>query len=675
MSKRVRDAANTSWHTSIEADCSAPEVLGLLGGDFTEESSYASPADMWSLGYLAHWLLTKHYPLSKFALPRYCRLMDPVPLSELANKGVSDQAMDFVKNLLHLTPGTRMTAQEANNHPWLALPDRGSMPSLERSITSYPLQQTRRCTSVMSDGVSDGYGTPQFAASQGSRSSNWANQTLGHKPLYHPSGAALPPPVSVGVKMSDDGRKVTLRRLPDAYRDLPPEAAPFLIDSDHQIEHASGINRSAPAPDPDLDETQEKVVALRQKESKAETQEAVRAKIQEAVQRPEELREDRKPHYEPQMQQRDRKVVEPKFEDEREEKEPDPVEIVSSSGEEKKNEVRPIAESRKSTDIQPMKDDDIDNHTFDAAVAAWEAENALLEAKEALNEEEYMKQKAIEKDANRKRVEAVRKREEERVATNDASMKEAERRAEEKETRHEEERRQREVSGSADDIKSPLMEVRSGNHDETGDLGGVDSEAIDFAATLPQYDFENVNEEREGHARFKMPPQELGHMERKVLKSFIGFAASQKQKAFESRRTRASEDRHVKLSELRQFSKNFTLKTVPPADLIGVLAKDPAKQEAIVDSYRKQLQEDAEILQQIKPVQQSKTAQLESTKYLSESMGGSQQKNVESHSKPSWAKVVASGGQGQEPAKKASTDTDPVSKQKRRRKKRGANGG
>ena len=109
MSERVRDAAITSWHTSIEADCSAPEVLGLLGGDYTEESSYASPVDMWLLGYLAYWLQTNHYPLTKFALPRYCRLMDLVPLSELENMSVSNQAVDFIKNLPYLTPASRRT--------------------------------------------------------------------------------------------------------------------------------------------------------------------------------------------------------------------------------------------------------------------------------------------------------------------------------------------------------------------------------------------------------------------------------------------------------------------------------------------------------------------------------------------------------------------------------------
>lgn len=142
VSKRVRLAANTSWHTSIEADCSAPEVLGLLGGDYTEESSYAHPVDMWSLGYLAHWLLTKRYPVSKFALPRYCRQMDAIPLSDLAEEGVSNLAMDFVENLLHLAPADRMTAEEAYRHPWLALPCRKRTPSPERCNIMNPLEKS-----------------------------------------------------------------------------------------------------------------------------------------------------------------------------------------------------------------------------------------------------------------------------------------------------------------------------------------------------------------------------------------------------------------------------------------------------------------------------------------------------------------------------------------------------
>ena len=123
---------------------------------------------MWSLGYLAHWLLTKRYPLSKFALPKHCRQMDPVPLSELANCAASNLAADFVKNLLHLAPAARMTAQEAYRHPWLALPHKGSKLSPEPSNIPYPSQKSRETTSTRGHLILDDSRKPQFAKSQGS---------------------------------------------------------------------------------------------------------------------------------------------------------------------------------------------------------------------------------------------------------------------------------------------------------------------------------------------------------------------------------------------------------------------------------------------------------------------------------------------------------------------------
>ena len=135
VSKRVREASNTSWHTSIEADCSAPEVRGLIGGDHAEDASYANPVDMWSLGYVVHWLLTKRYPVSAIALPRHCFKMTPLPLTGLADAGASAQALAFVDKLLQLNPNHRMTAQQACSHPWLAIADKQSLSSSETGRT------------------------------------------------------------------------------------------------------------------------------------------------------------------------------------------------------------------------------------------------------------------------------------------------------------------------------------------------------------------------------------------------------------------------------------------------------------------------------------------------------------------------------------------------------------
>lgn len=161
VSKRVRDASITSWHTSIVGDCSAPEVFGLLAGDYTEETSYADPVDMWSLGYVAHWLMTNRYPLTKFALARYCRQMDPIPLSELADNGASDSAMNFVEALLHLDPASRMTASETLRHPFLAIRGNRDVSSSERFGSSpHHLQTTMPNTLDIPNRPSHGYGLP-----------------------------------------------------------------------------------------------------------------------------------------------------------------------------------------------------------------------------------------------------------------------------------------------------------------------------------------------------------------------------------------------------------------------------------------------------------------------------------------------------------------------------------
>lgn len=77
-------------------------------------------------------------------------------------------------------------------------------------------------------------------------------------------------------------------------------------------------------------------------------------------------------------------------------------------------------------------------------------------------------------------------------------------------------------------------------------------------------------------------------VEVKVLNQFRQFADSEKQRVIERRRAQQNQDRTAKLNELLRFSKTFKLKTPIPNDLIGILAKDPAKQEAIVEKAQKE---------------------------------------------------------------------------------------
>lgn len=98
----------------------------------------------------------------------------------------------------------------------------------------------------------------------------------------------------------------------------------------------------------------------------------------------------------------------------------------------------------------------------------------------------------------------------------------------------------------------------------------------------------------ESSATNKAVPQgPTDNVEVKVLNQFRQFADIEKQRVIERRKAQANQDRAAKLNELLRFSKTFKLKTPIPNDLIGILAKDPAKQEAIVEKAQKEHEESA----------------------------------------------------------------------------------
>jgi LsmAD domain len=89
----------------------------------------------------------------------------------------------------------------------------------------------------------------------------------------------------------------------------------------------------------------------------------------------------------------------------------------------------------------------------------------------------------------------------------------------------------------------------------------------------------------------KAPENATEDVENKLLHQFKAFAASEKMRVQQSQRTRATNDRQAKLKELLNFSETFKLRTPVPTDLVGILAKDPAKQERIVEKAKKEHEE------------------------------------------------------------------------------------
>ena len=88
-------------------------------------------------------------------------------------------------------------------------------------------------------------------------------------------------------------------------------------------------------------------------------------------------------------------------------------------------------------------------------------------------------------------------------------------------------------------------------------------------------------------------PKQLGrpgvteNVEIEVLDSFRHFMASEKMKIQDNKRNKASQDKAVKLNDLKKFSKNFKLLTPVPKDLVPILAKDEGKQRQIVEKAQR----------------------------------------------------------------------------------------
>jgi len=77
-------------------------------------------------------------------------------------------------------------------------------------------------------------------------------------------------------------------------------------------------------------------------------------------------------------------------------------------------------------------------------------------------------------------------------------------------------------------------------------------------------------------------------VENKVLDQFRQFANAERARLAEKKRVQASQDRTAKINDLLRFSKTFKLKTPIPNDLVGILAKDPKKQESIMEKAQKE---------------------------------------------------------------------------------------
>merc|ERR1719230_1112242 len=127
----------------------APEVL---------RRDYTSQCDLWSLGVISFILLAGYMPFfgpeSKIR-SAICRGNFEMKKDKWAN--ISDSAKDFVKSLLAVNPRSRLTAEQALQHPWIAKHDQSRPAILDRDasivdalcVYAQTSRFRRACMSVM----------------------------------------------------------------------------------------------------------------------------------------------------------------------------------------------------------------------------------------------------------------------------------------------------------------------------------------------------------------------------------------------------------------------------------------------------------------------------------------------------------------------------------------------
>ena len=130
IAKRIMND-QTALRTEVGTqDYQAPEVFGFM--DSEEELLYTSAVDLWALGCVMYMLLTSEKPFPKpSSLRLYCYSMKEFPVEPLYAKDVSENAVEFIRQLMRAHPPERLDAETALKSDWPGLQD--SVSGSERS--------------------------------------------------------------------------------------------------------------------------------------------------------------------------------------------------------------------------------------------------------------------------------------------------------------------------------------------------------------------------------------------------------------------------------------------------------------------------------------------------------------------------------------------------------------
>lgn len=105
----------------LTTTCGTP---GYMAPEIFKRTGHGKPVDVWAMGVITYFLLCGYTPFDReSSIEEMQAIMNADYKFEPAEywEGVSDTAKDFINKCLTIDPDRRMTAQQALEHPFLAV--------------------------------------------------------------------------------------------------------------------------------------------------------------------------------------------------------------------------------------------------------------------------------------------------------------------------------------------------------------------------------------------------------------------------------------------------------------------------------------------------------------------------------------------------------------------------
>lgn len=112
--------------SALSTTCGTP---GYMAPEIFKKTGHGKPVDMWALGVITYFLLCGYTPFDRDSTMEEMQAIingDYKFEPSIYWQGVSEQARDFIQRLLNVDPDARLTADQAQQHPWFQILSSGT---------------------------------------------------------------------------------------------------------------------------------------------------------------------------------------------------------------------------------------------------------------------------------------------------------------------------------------------------------------------------------------------------------------------------------------------------------------------------------------------------------------------------------------------------------------------